>query len=138
MSSSNQVLCNSLLYSHRGASQRSALPSCDDVQHMGLSDVKLFGKSLLSQPNLMASSVPSLSASSNGNVTLPQPAFSNISIPVASIGTRGALSKVYGMDSVALLHLEGLGVPIWCQRVGRLCGQNIQQPSLGTWDYGRG
>jgi hypothetical protein len=79
-----------------------------------------------------------LSASSNGNVTLPQPAFSNISIPVASIGTRGALSKVYGMDSVALLHLEGLGVPIWCQRVGRLCGQNIQQPSLGTWDYGRG
>jgi hypothetical protein len=38
----------------------------------------------------------------------------------------------------SLLHFEGLGVPIWRQRVGRLCGQHIQQPSLGTWDYGRG
>ncbi len=107
MSSSSQVLCNSLLYSHRGASQRLALPSCDDVQHMGLSDVKLFGKSLLSQPNLMASAVPSSSASSNGNVTLQQPVFSNISTPAASIGTRGALSKVYEMDSVALTSAFG-------------------------------
>jgi pentatricopeptide repeat protein len=74
---------------------------------MGLSDVKLFGKSLLSQPNLMASAVPGLSASSNGNVTLQQPAFSNISTPAASIGTRGALSKVYEMDSVALTSALG-------------------------------
>jgi hypothetical protein len=74
---------------------------------MGLSDVKLFGKSLLSQPNLMASAVPSSSASSNGNVTLQQPVFSNISTPAASIGTRGALSKVYEMDSVALTSAFG-------------------------------
>jgi hypothetical protein len=38
----------------------------------------------------------------------------------------------------SLLHLEVLGVPIWRQRVGRLSCQHIQQPSLGTWDYGRG
>jgi len=30
---------------------------------------------------------------------LQQLVFSNISIPAANIGTRGALSKVYGMDS---------------------------------------
>jgi hypothetical protein len=30
---------------------------------------------------------------------LQQLVFSNISIPAPSIGTRGALSKVYGMDS---------------------------------------
>jgi hypothetical protein len=72
------------------------------MQHKGLSDVKLFGKSFLSQPNLVASGVPCLKASSNSRVTLQQSVFHNISIPVASIGTRGALSKAYGMDSVAL------------------------------------
>ncbi len=64
--------------------------------------MKLFGQSFLSQPNLVASGVPSLKASSEGRVTLQQSVFSNVSIPVASIGTRGALSKAYGMDSVAL------------------------------------
>jgi hypothetical protein len=109
-------------------SQRSALPSCDDVQHMGLSDVKLFGKSLLSQPNLMASGVPSLSASSNGRVTLQQPAFSNISIPAASIGTRGALSKVYGTDSVALPSAFGrVGGPYMASE-----GRQAVQPTLTT------
>ncbi len=64
--------------------------------------MKLFGKSFSSQPNLVASGVLSLKASSNGRVTLQQSVFSNISIPVTSIGTRGALSKAYGMDYVAL------------------------------------
>ncbi|CAK9229550.1 unnamed protein product [Sphagnum troendelagicum] len=112
----------------QGPSQRSALPSCDDVQHVGLSDVKLFGKSLLSQPNLMASGVPSLSASSNGRVTLQQPAFSNISIPAASIGTRGALSKVYGTDSVALPSAFGrVGGPYMASE-----GRQAVRPTLTT------
>ncbi|CAK9275150.1 unnamed protein product [Sphagnum jensenii] len=112
----------------QGPSQRSALPSCDDVQHVGLSDVKLFGKSLLSQPNLMASGVPSLSASSNGRVTLQQPAFSNISIPAASIGTRGALSKVYGTDSVALPSAFGrVGGPYMAAE-----GRQAVRPRLTT------
>jgi len=121
----------------QGPSQRSALPSCDDVQHMGLSDVKLFGKSLLSQPNLMASGVPSLSASSNGRVTLQQPAFSNISIPAASIGTRGALSKVYGMDSVALPSAFGrVGGPYMAsdsRQAVRPTLTTAQPGNLGLW-----
>ncbi len=137
MSSSSQVLCNSLLYSHRVASQRSALPSCDDLQHMVQSDVKLFGKSILSQPNLMASAVPSLLASSNGNVTLQQPAFSNISTPAASIGTRGALSKVYEMDSVALPSAFGrVGGP-YVVSEGRQAvwptHTTVQPGDLGFW-----
>jgi hypothetical protein len=121
----------------QGSSQRSALPSCDDVQHMGLSDVKLFGKSLLSQPNLMASGVPSLSASSNGRVTLQQPAFSNISVPAASIGTRGALSKVYGMDSVPLPSAFGrVGGPYMAsegRQAVRPTVTTAQPGNLGLW-----
>jgi hypothetical protein len=104
---------------------------------MGLSDVKLFGKSLLSQPNLMASAVPSSSASSNGNVTLQQPVFSNISTPAASIGTRGALSKVYEMDSVALPSAFGrVGGP-YVVSEGRQAvwptHTTVQPGDLGFW-----
>jgi hypothetical protein len=104
---------------------------------MGQSDVKLFGKSLLSQPNLMASAVPSLLASSNGNVTLQQPAFSNISTPAASIGTRGALSKVYEMDSVALPSAFGrVGGP-YVVSEGRQAvwptHTTVQPGDLGLW-----
>ncbi len=102
--------------------------------------MKLFGKSFLSQPNLVASGVPSLKASSNGRVTLQQSVFSNISIPAASIGTRGALSKAYGMVSVALPSVFRRAVlgPYMVPEGGQMVrpAHTTAQPwNLGLWRW---